>query len=303
MNIRDLRYVVAIAEERHFGRAAERCNVSQPALSGQIRKLEDYLGVILFERTNRSVQTTPVGLRIVEQARQLLHLSDDIVATAQSAKSPYSGAFRLGMISTIGPYLSPLILGAIREVLPDLSLILVEGLTTDLEARVAAGDLDGAVIATLPVEAQLSSRDLYEEPFWVAMSSSHPLAGEASLEIDAVKHEELLLLSDGHCLRDQVLDVCHRRSGDEKINTFQTSIETLLSLVAAGRGVTLAPALTLTGRRRTDEGLVFRAQASGTAGRVVNLVFRRTYPREELINRIAKVIQDNVPLDLVHRCC
>jgi len=302
MNIRDLQYVVAVDEERHFGRAAERCHVSQPALSGQIRKLEDFLGVTLFERTNRSVHTTPIGLRIVAQAQQLLHLSDDIIATAQSAKSPFAGAFRLGMISTIGPYLAPLILATIRETMPDLSLTLVESVTTDLETRVAAGDLDGAVIATSPIEVQLSSRDLYEEPFWVAMSSSHPLASETSLEIDAIRHEELLLLSDGHCLRDQVLDVCHRRPGDEKINTFQTSIETLLSLVATGRGVTLAPALTLAGRSRADEGLVLRPQASGKAGRLVNLIFRRTYPRDELINRIARVIQDSVPLDLVHRC-
>ena len=137
MNIRDLKYVVAVAGERHFGRAADKCHVSQPALSGQIRKLEDALGVVLFERTNRAVRVTPVGERIVAQARRLITLSDEIVASAQAARDPLAGPFRLGMISTIGPYLSPLILSAIRREMPDLSLTLVEGLTIELERRVA----------------------------------------------------------------------------------------------------------------------------------------------------------------------
>ena len=202
MNVRDLQYVIAVAEERHFGRAANKCHVSQPALSGQIRKLEDYLGVALFERTNRTVHVTPVGERIVAQARRLITLWDEIVATAQTTKDPLSGQFRLGMISTIGPYLSPLILSTIRQEMPDLSLTLIEGLTTDLENRVANWELDGAILATEPAVSHLQDIILYDEPFWIALPNGHPLAEQETIELGELAHEELLLLADGHCLRD-----------------------------------------------------------------------------------------------------
>lgn len=299
MNIRDLRYVVAVAEEEHFGRAAIKCHVSQPALSGQIRKLEEFLGVTLFERTNRSVQTTPVGLRIVGQARQLILISDEIVDTAQSAKSPYSGQFRLGMIATIGPYLSPLILATIQEQLPELQLTLIESLTTDLEKRVASGDLDGAIIATVPVDHHLTSVPLYEEPFWIAVSNSHPLTQQETINIEELPHEELLLLADGHCLRDQVLDVCHLSTGTTTANTLETSMETLLSLVASGNGVTLAPALIVASAHGERRGVAIRRDASGRAKRDVRLVSRTSFPRTVLIERLASIIQASVPTDMV----
>lgn len=294
MNIRDLRYLTAVCDELHFGRAATRCHISQPALSGQIRKLEDFLGVTLFERTNRTVQVTPIGRRIIDQARHLLKISDDIIATAQSAQSPFSGTFRLGMISTIGPYLAPVVLATIREHLPDLSVILVESLTTDLEARLVAGDLDGAILATSPLESQLTAVSLYEEPFWVALANHHPLAAKSSLFLDELSHDELLLLADGHCLRDQVLDVCHRTTDSTHTNTLETSIETLLSLVAAGEGITLAPALTLYDNRNR-KGLTVRPEASGTAGRRIRLVHRKTFPRPEVITRLAALVRETVP--------
>jgi LysR family hydrogen peroxide-inducible transcriptional activator len=271
MNIRDLKYVVAVAEERHFGRAADKCHVSQPALSGQIRKLEDSLGVALFERTNRTVRVTPVGERIVAQARRLITLSDEIVASAQAARDPLAGPFRLGMISTIGPYLSPLILSAIRREMPDLSLTLVEGLTIELERRVANGELDGAVLATVPVDPHLTDISLYDEPFWIALSHEHPLAGQETIGLAELAHEELLLLADGHCLRDQVLDACHAATGAAKANTRETSLETLLALVAAGDA------------------------ASGSAGRTVRLVCRASFPRPELVARLASIIRVNLP--------
>ncbi len=295
MNIRDLQYAVAVADKRHFGKAADKCHVSQPALSGQIRKLEDALGVILFERTNRTVRVTPIGEQIVAQARQLINLSDEIIATAHAARSPYSGQFHLGMISTIGPYLSPLILSAIRQELPDLSLTLIESLTTDLEKRVANGELDGAILATAPVDPYLTTIDLYEEPFWVVVPNTHPLAQQETISLDEISHEELLLLADGHCLRDQVLGVCHATTGVANANTRETSMETLLSLVAAGDGVTLAPALTLLGGSRGGGRAVIRREASGTAGRDVRLVSRASFPQKELVNRLASIIRANVP--------
>ena len=299
MNIRDLQYVVAVADERHFGRAADKCNVSQPALSGQIRKLEDYLGVALFERTNRTVQVTPIGDKIVAQARQLITLSDEIVSTAHTAKDPLSGQFRLGMISTIAPYLSPLILPSIRRELPDLSLTLMEGLTSDLENRVANGELDGAILATVPGDSNLNDISLYDEPFWIALPSGHPLAEHETIDLGTIAHEELLLLTDGHCLRDQVLDICHANTGTANANTRETSLGTLLALVEAGDGITLVPALTGPSDNREHSTIVMRREASGSAGRIVRLVYRNSFPRSELVNRLASIIRANVPGNMV----
>lgn len=299
MNIRDLQYIVAVAEERHFGRAAKKGHVSQPALSGQIRKLEDHLGVALFERTNRTVRVTPIGEQIVAQARQLVALSDDIVATAQTAKDPFSGQFRLGMISTIGPYLSPLILSTIRQELPDLSLTLIEGLTSDLEDRVADGELDGAILATAPRDSHLKDIGLYDEPFWVALPNGHPLAGQKTIDLEELAHEKLLLLADGHCLRDQMLEACRATTGTANTNTRETSLETLLALVAAGDGITLVPALTRQRVAPVQNSITLRREASETAGRIVRLVCRASFPRSELVIRLASIIRTNVPETLV----
>ncbi len=295
MNIRDLRYVVAVAEERHFGRAASKCHVSQPALSGQIRKLEDLLEVTLFERTNRTVRVTPVGEQIVAQARQLITLSEEIIATAKVASDPYSGQFRLGMASTIGPYLTPLILSTIRQEMPDLSLMLMEGLTVDLETRIANGDLDGAILATVPVEPHLKDVVLYDEPFWIAVSDEHLLATRETIDIGELAHDELLLLAEGHCLRDQVLDVCHAMTGPANTNTRETSLETLLALVAAGDGVTLVPALARPRDNNVHSGLVMRREASGSTGRIVRLVCRGSYPNSDLVTRLASRIRPCLP--------
>jgi len=255
--------------------------------------------VDLFERTKRKVRVTPIGEQIVAQARQLVKLSDEIVAAAQSAKDPLSGQFRLGMIPTIGPYLSPLILSAIRQEMPDLSLTLIEGLTTDLESRMATGDLDGAIFATIPGDSHLKEIALYDEPFWIALSSEHPLAGQETIDLGELAHEELLLLSDGHCLRDQVLEVCHAAAETANANTRETSLETLLALVAIGDGVTLVPALTKPINNRGPGTIVTRREASDTAGRIVRLVYRASFPRSTLVNRLAAIIRTNVPETMV----
>ena len=295
MNIRDLQYVVAVAEELNFGRAASKCNVSQPALSGQILKLEDSLGVPLFERTNRTVQITPIGEQIVTRARQLLTLSDEIIATAQTARNPFFGKFRLGMISTISPYLSPRILPTIRRELPDLSLSLVEGLTSDLETRVAHGELEAAIVATLPDDPHLRDIALYDEPFLIALPDTHPLAKRKTIDLGELAHEELLLLTDGHCLRDQVMDACHATTGSANANTRETGLETLLALVAVGDGITLVPALAEPRDGIRQRTIVLRREASGTAGRIIRLVYRASFPGSELLNRLAAIIRNNVP--------
>jgi LysR family hydrogen peroxide-inducible transcriptional activator len=205
------------------------------------------------------------------------------------------------MISTIAPYLSPLILSAIRQELPDLSLTLVEGLTTDLEESVANGDLDGTIHATEPGDSHLKDIALYDEPFLIALPNGHPLAAQPAINLGDIAHDELLLLTDGHCLRDQVLDICHANTGTANANTRETSLETLLALVAVGDGVTLIPALA---KPREDFGaredmghskIALRREASGTAGRTVRLVYRASFPRPELLTRLGSIIRTNVP--------
>ncbi|NKB21777.1 MAG: LysR family transcriptional regulator [Alphaproteobacteria bacterium] len=296
MNLRDMEYVVAVAEEKHFGRAADRCHVSQPALSGQIQKLEDFLGVALFERTNRSVSITPVGEKIVAQAQQLITMADEIVLTAQAAKDPLSGPFRLGMIATIAPSLSPLILAKIRDDLPNLSLTLVEGFTADLEKAVAVGDLDGAILATAPEEQRLTEKLLYDEPFWIALPKGHTLCTNQSIDVCDLPHEELLLLADGHCLRNQVLDVCSANTGTANSNTRETSLGTLLALVAAGDGITLVPALS---KPTNTPNIVTLKEASGTAGRIVRLAYRASFPRTAIIEGLSDIVRQSVPKKLV----
>jgi len=296
VNIRDLQYVIAIAEEKHFGRAAERCHVSQPALSGQIRKLEDYLGVTLFERTNRSVKITPIGEQITSQARQLLTIADEIVLAAQAAKDPLSGPFRLGMIATIAPSLSPLILSIIRQKLPKLSLTLVEGFTENLEKAVTNGELDGAILATAPEYTHLRETLLYDEPFWVALPKGHALAKNKAIDVCDLPHEELLLLADGHCLRNQVLDICSANTVTANANTRETSLGTLLALVAAGDGITLVPALSKPTKMTNNITL---REATQTALRTVRLVFRKSFPRTAIIESLADIIRKSMPDNLV----
>lgn len=300
MNIRDLKYLVAIAEENHFGRAAEKCHVSQPALSSQIAKLEIFLGVSLFERTNRSVRITPVGSLIVSQARQLLAISDDIISIARNATDPLSGPFRLGMIKTVGPYLSPLIVNSLREEIPNITLTLIEGLTSDLEERILNGDLDAAITATAPKNTQFSQFELYEEPFWVALYKAHPLAKPDSIiDYASLTNEKLLLLADGHCLRDQALEVCHITNETSDVNTQETSLETLIALVAMGNGITLVPALAAPQNLAKMKNLIMRKEVVHGAGRTVRLIYRTTFPKAELIKVFADVIRSNVPQEVV----
>lgn len=295
MNIRDLEYVVAVAEHAHFGKAAAQCNVSQPALSGQIRKLEDHLGVILFERTNKRVRITEAGEKIIRLAKDMLGRARMIEETAKALADPFGGHMRLGMIHTIGPYLTPRLLPLLRHSLPDLTLGLREDMTEHLEAAVADGDLDIAVTATLP-PPQLDSLVLYDEPFWLAVPRGHALAIDEAPVLSGIDEGELLLLSDGHCLRDQVLSFCATGpSQGEGANTQNTSLGTLLALVAAGEGVTLVPAMSLQGGWMTDAGIIFRKDADGGANRTVRLVFRKGDPRGQLLNRIADVIGACLP--------
>jgi LysR family hydrogen peroxide-inducible transcriptional activator len=296
MNLRDFEYIVAVAEHGHFGKAAAACHVSQPTLSGQIRKLEEDLGLAIFERTKRMVGITPAGERIIERAKASLEAAESIREIATTMKNPLSGPFRLGVIPTIAPYLMPRLIPALARAAPALRLGVTERFTRDLEAGLAEGDLDAAIIATEPEAPRLSSIALYEEPFWVAIPHDHPLVAHEEIELADLEDERLLLLSQGHCLRDQVLSFHPAiRADPSMVSTAETSLTTTLALVGGGFGITLVPAMSLAGPWITDAGIVVRREASGKARRRVRLAFRGSFSRMPLIEKVADVIAATLP--------
>lgn len=245
MNLRDLGYLVALADLRHFGKAADACFVSQPTLSTQIRKLEDELGVTLIERAPRKVMLTTTGQDVVVRARRILAEVEQMKETARRSQDPESGTLRLGVFPTLGPYLLPHVLPKLQLRFPNLELLLVEEKSDVLLARLRDGKLDAALLA-LPIhDEQLHAEFLFEEPFVLAAPAQHPLASRTMLSMDELGGETVLLLEDGHCLRDQALDVCRLSGANEKAGFRATSLETLRQMVAAGIGVTLLPALSV----------------------------------------------------------
>ncbi len=245
MNLRDLKYLVALADLRHFGKAADACFVSQPTLSTQIRKLEDELGVVLVERAPRKVMLTAAGLDVVQRARRIVADVEQMREAARRSRDPESGTLRLGVFPTLGPYLLPHVVPTLRARFPQLELLLVEEKSDELLQRLREGKLDAALLALPLHDDQLHAEFLFEEPFVLAAPQQHPLAGRSALDAAELSDETLLLLEDGHCLRDQALDVCRLSGAREKSGFRATSLETLRQMVAAGVGVTLLPALSV----------------------------------------------------------
>lgn len=291
MNLRDLRYLVAVAEHKHFGRAAEACFVSQPTLSTQIKKLEDELGVVLLERTNRQVMLTPVGERIVGQAQRVLREVNQLVHIAEEHKDPYGGEFRLGIIPTVAPYLLPKILGPIKKAFPKLRIQLTEAQTAVITRMLREGDLDATILA-LPVEEDnLEQVKLYSEPFYFAASKHHPKAGRKRVRLEDLDHEQVLLLEDGHCLRDQALEICSSHNAVENTNFRATSIETLRQMVAANVGITLMPELAITSRSGPVRYLPFEGDQPH---RDIGLCWRSSSTRSELLGQLAVVLEETM---------
>ncbi len=293
MNLRDLRYLVAVADEKHFGRASEKCHVSQPTLSAQIRKLEDYLGVPIFERTKRSVEVTPIGARIIERARQAVAEADAIFDIAEETKNGITGPFRLGAIPTICPYLMPEILPPLAQSHPDLHLIVSEDITDNLLAQLHASDVDAIVLATDPESTEVEQIDLFEEVFMAVLPANHPLSDCKELSQEDLLSADMLLLTEGHCFRDQALDVCatHIDDGDDASDVRATSLETLLHLVAAGHGATLMPRMAMRSPWTEDSRLVFRPIASDNAKRRLRLVVRKSFPRKPVSEAVAEALR------------
>ena len=296
MNLRDLQYVVSVADVGHFGRASQACHVSQPTLSGQILKLEAEIGVQIFEREGRRVLVTERGQAIVAHARRALAAVADLTAEARAARDPVDGPIRLGIIATIGPYLTPYMLPAARRALPKAPLLLVEDLTEHLLPLLADGRLDAAIIATAAPSERIEAIDLYDEPFLLAVGQAHPLAKRKSAEIADIDPKSLLLLADGHCLRDQALDICgHPDLGAGAADFRAASLETLLHLAAGGLGVTLAPRMALSDKGPRADGLVALPIEGATMSRRVRLAFRKGAPRRKAMAALAEAICGALP--------
>ena len=298
MNLRDLKYIIAVAESHHFGKAAERCFVSQPTLSGQIKKLEEELGVAIFERTNRSVEITPIGETILQHARQILEQADLIQQLARAQQDPLAGPLRIGAIPTLSPYLMPLILMPLKKKIPQMKLVLSEELTDTLLHRLQHHEIDAALLATPVEEPDLEALPLFDEPFWIAYPRKHPFYTKERITLRDLDNENLLLLAEGHCLAKQAMEVCHlteRRNQGELADLRAASLETLIQLVGAGFGTTLVPALAMRGSWTTGSGVVAQPLNIANASRRVALVYRRSFPRRDALQAFADIILAHLP--------
>jgi len=294
MTLTELRYLVALARERHFGRAAEACFVSQPTLSVAIKKLEEELDVKLFERGSAEVGVTPLGEEIVRQAQAVIELAAGIKETAKRGKDPLAGPLRLGLIYTIGPYLLPaLVRQAIKRV-PQMPLMLQENFTARLLEMLRTGELDCAILAEPFPDTGLAVAPLYDEPFVVAVPRTHALAAQKAVSADALKHETMLLLGTGHCFRDHVLEVCPEyarfSSNAEGIRkSFEgSSLETIKHMVASGMGVTVVPQLSVPHEKQLHVAYVPFSAPVPT--RRVVLAWRRSFPRYEAIAALRNAV-------------
>jgi LysR family transcriptional regulator, hydrogen peroxide-inducible genes activator len=291
MNLKDLKYLVALADTGHFGRAAERTFVSQPTLSAQLKKLEGYLGVKLVERHPKHVQLTDVGRQIVARARRLLNEGEEILALARNNTDPLAGKLKMALIPTIGPYLLPRVMQKIRKTLPQLGLMLYEHQTEDLLRRLKDGELDLGIVA-LPVDQDgLETCELFKEEFTVALPNANPLAQKTSIRIPDLKGQTLLLLEDGHCLRDQALEVCSRVDIREAEDFRATSLETLRHMVVAGLGVTLMPELAVESPFGAQRGLTIRQFTKPAPTRTVGAVWRKSSTRTQAIGGVCDVVR------------
>ncbi len=295
MTLTELKYIVAVARERHFGRAAEACFVSQPTLSVAIRKLEDELGVQLFERSHSDVSVTPVGERIVEQAQRVLEQTNMLREIARQGTDPLAGPLRVGVIYTIGPYLLPRLIRRVIADTPQMPLILQENFTVKLLEALRQGDLDVAILADPFADQGLMTQAVYDEPFLVAVPRHHPWADRAAVSSDELKRETMLLLGTGHCFRDHVLEVCPELSRFSQASagiqkTFEgSSLETIRHMVAAGIGITVLPVMAR-GEAGDDSLLRYLPFDPPAPVRRVSLAWRKSFPRAAAIEALRRSI-------------
>ncbi len=294
IKLKDLRYLVAVADTRHFGRAAERCFVSQPTLSAQLKKLEQSLGVQLIERQPNNVALTPAGEQIVGRARRILEACEEVTTLARSHRDPLAGTLRVALLPTIGPYLLPHIARPIQRALRRLELHLHEYQTAPMLAKIKAGELELGILA-LPVDLDgLEARELYTEPFKVLVPERHALARHERVQLSDLEGESLLLLEEGHCLRDQALAVCSRAGLGERQDFSATSLETLRQMVATGAGITLLPELATEGAYGNARGVTVLPFTKPVPSRRVGAVWRKTSARRPAIDAVCDVIAERM---------
>lgn len=294
ISLRMLSYLVTLADTRHFGRAAEACFVSQPTLSAQIKKLEEQLGVVLIERQPRNLLLTPVGVAVVELARTMLRDVSEMENTVQAHRDPLAGSLKVGLIPTLGPYLLPHIVSALRTRLPQLKLKYLEYQTDPLLERLLRGEIDLGILA-LPIETDgLTVRELFTEPFRLAVHTDHPLAKKRTVSMPELSGEKFMLLEDGHCLRDQALEVCALSGVAEDQEFRATSLETLRQMVAANAGITLIPALAID-RPIVHSDVVAIPFKKTAPSRQIAAIWRSTSARVAAIKRVCETVMESVP--------
>ncbi len=304
MTLTEMRYIVALARERHFGRAAEACHVSQPTLSVALKKVEGQIGTALFERTANDVRITALGERIVDQARRVLEEAVKLEEIAESTGDPMCGQLRVGIIYTIAPYLLPQLIPALSRQAPNMPLFLKEDFTANLIPALKSGDLDVIVIALPFAEAGLVAQAVYDEPFRVVLPSSHPWVGRESIPADELDGQNLLLLGQGNCFRDQVLESCPRLSAPDALEHALegSSLETIRYMVASGAGVAVMPSTAADPLVEKEPMVRVLPFAGESPLRTVGLVWRVTYPRPQAIDAVrAALLACKLPGASAHR--
>lgn len=290
MNIRDFEYLVALSEHRHFRKAAEACFVSQPTLSGQIRKLEDELGTALLERSSRRVLFTEAGLQLVEQAKKILQEVKTFKDMASGQNGAMTGPINIGFIPTLGPYLLPRIIPALKKEYPELELYLHEAQTSQLVKKLEEGQLDCLVLAAVEETEPFKEIEIYQEPLSVAVPSHHEWADKEVLDMSLLSGRTVLALGDGHCLRDQALGFCFAAGAKDDERFKATSLETLRNMVAAGAGITLLPQLALPQEHERD-GVCYIKAINPVPSRTIVLVYRPGSPLRERYEQLARTIK------------
>jgi LysR family hydrogen peroxide-inducible transcriptional activator len=296
MTLTELKYIVALAQDQHFGQAADHCNVSQPTLSVAVKKLEKELGVALFERSKTRVQPTPIGEQIVAQAHTVLEQASVIKDLATSGKDQLGSPLSVGAIFTIGPYLFPQFIPQLQAIAPKMPLFVEEGFTATLRQQLRKGELDVIVVALPFIEADVVTQALYEEPFVVLLPANHPLAKKATLTASDLSNENVLLLGEGHCVRDQILQALPNintgsanNRGNVHAASAGSSLETLRHMVAAGIGITILPESAAVSNYAPDT-LVTRSLSDINAKRSVGLAWRASFPRHKAVDALKAAI-------------
>lgn len=291
MNLRDLNYLVAVADLLSFGKAAEQCCISQPTLSTQIKKMEETLGVKVFERSNKRVLPTELGEHIIASARRILLEIDNIKKLAENSQDPLAGNFRLGAFPTLSTYIFPGLMPAIKQILPKLRLILIEEKTDQLIEQLKQGQLDAALLA-LPInEDALKIKELFDDEFFLAVSVDNPLSKKKYIAQSDLYDHQLLLLDEGHCLRGQALQICQLNGAEEQQDVRATGLETLRQMVIAGTGITFMPKIAIHG---AEEGICYIPFDKPVPKRTIGLVWRKTSVRTILMKKLIKLLTDTV---------